>query len=121
LTLTKAYTITGTGKSVYLLRSNSHLRDTDKVNNYWKSVFVGLQSGILLLPEEIFERVILPLFAETDYVTNGVLSGLIDSFIFSVGNIQKGFSGTLDACEEVKINEIYVSKIGLIFTEEDFI
>ena len=82
------------------LKSTSHIRVLDKRGNYLRSVLVGLQFGIIHLPNEMVTLVIVPFFRDLFSVLFDTASNLMFVLDTSCTAVFIGFTGVLEATDE---------------------
>ena len=87
----------------FLIASVDQVLVLEKRNKkYLKSVALGIQSGIILLPVEIFKEILIPFVKETGWICYIFFNVMLDVFTgirniasLSVKSIFYGFSGRL--------------------------
>jgi hypothetical protein len=92
----------------FLIASVDQVLVLEKRNKkYFKSVALGIQSGIILLPVEIFKEILIPFVKETGWICYIFLNVILDVFTgirniatLSVKSIFYGFSGRLGLEED---------------------
>lgn len=92
------------------LKSTAHIRVLDKRGNYLRSVLVGLQFGIIHLPNEIVTLVIAPFFRDIFSVIFDTASNLKFVLHASCTAIFIGFTGVLEATDDAHVHKDLVSK-----------
>jgi hypothetical protein len=88
------------------LKSTQHIRVLDEPTNYGRSVLVGLQFGIVLLPYEIVAVVIRPLFSNILTDLSQAATSLLFVIRASFEAIRVGFTGHLDATDEPQLVDL---------------
>ena len=83
-----------------LLKSTLHVRILQSRGNYLRSVLVGLQFGIMHLPNEIIMCVIVPFFRDIVGIMFDVPRHLILVLQSASLAIYMGFTGVLEATDE---------------------
>lgn len=92
----------------FLIASVDQVRVLEKRNKrYFKSVALGIQSGIILLPVEIFKEILIPFVKETGWICYIFFNVILDVFTgisnvatLSFKSIFYGFSGRLGLEED---------------------
>lgn len=87
----------------FLIASVDQVLVLEKRNKkYLKSVALGIQSGIILLPVEVFKEILIPFVKETGWICYIFFNIILDVFTgvrniasLSVKSIFYGFSGRL--------------------------
>ena len=87
------------------LKSTSHVRVLDSRGNYFRSVAVGLQFGVIYFPGEIVSLVVWPLIINIVDCFYIAVRNLIFVIKSAVEAIYIGFTGHLDATNELIDNE----------------
>jgi hypothetical protein len=88
------------------LKSTQHIRVLDEPTNYGRSVLVGLQFGIVLLPYGIVAVVIWPLLSNIIAELSKAATILLFVIRASSEAIRVGFTGHLDATDEPQLVEL---------------
>ena len=89
------------------LKSTSHVRVRETKGNYARSIAVGIQFGIIYLPGELLEIVIVPLILDLLTIFYESIHKLIFILTASVSAIYEGFTGKLEAVDEPIENDSY--------------
>ena len=92
------------------LKSTSHIRVLDSPSNYLRSVLVGLQFGIIHLPNEIVTLVIVPFVRDIFSVLFDAASNLKFVLHASCTAIFIGFTGVLEATDDAPVHKNLVSE-----------
>jgi hypothetical protein len=87
----------------FLITSVDQVLVLEKRNKtYFKSVALGIQSGLILLPVEVFKEILIPFVKETGWICYIFFNVILDFFTgirniatLSVKSIFYGFSGRL--------------------------
>ncbi len=82
------------------LKSTSHLRVREISGNYPRSIAVGLQFGVIYLPFEIIDVVLVPFFSNFIHSIYHAIGSLIFVFSSAAEAYYLGFTGKLEAVDE---------------------
>ncbi len=82
------------------LKSTSHLRVRETSKNYARSIAVGLQFGVIYLPFEIVNVVLVPFFSNFIHSIYHAIDSLIFVISAAIEAYYLGFTGKLEAVDE---------------------